>query len=163
MAQRLKHLPPMQETRAQSLGREDPREKEMVTHSSILAWRIPWTEKPGRLQSTGSQESDMTERLYFPHLTKGSSMAQLHGKKILFLPVAVTQILPNPQFSQEGMHYDYNAIAFKTIKEMKQACTQYGTNPPYTMGLIQVLSQADWLIPYNWEMIARTWYPPQKF
>ena len=55
VAQRLKHLPPMPETRVWSLGREDPLEKEMVTHSSILAWRIPWTEKPGRLQSTGSQ------------------------------------------------------------------------------------------------------------
>ena len=75
---------------------------------------------------------------------------------MLFLPVAVTQIPPDPQFSQEGMHYDYNAIPFKTIKEMKQACTQHGTNPPYTMGLIQVLSQAEWLIPYDWEMIART-------
>ena len=55
MAQRLKRLPPIQETPVQSLGREDPLEKEIVTHSSILAWRIPWTEKPGRLQSTGSQ------------------------------------------------------------------------------------------------------------
>ena len=55
VAQRLKHLPPMQETWVQSLGREDPLEKEMATHSSILAWRIPWTEEPGRLQSTGSQ------------------------------------------------------------------------------------------------------------
>ena len=55
VAQRLKHLPPMQETRVRSLGWEDPLEKEMVTHSSILAWRIPWTEEPGRLQSTGSQ------------------------------------------------------------------------------------------------------------
>ena len=55
VAQRLKRLPPTQETRVQSLGQEDPLEKEMVTHSSILAWRIPWTEKPGRLQSTGSQ------------------------------------------------------------------------------------------------------------
>ena len=55
MAQRLKRLPAMRETRVRSLGREDPREKEMVTHSSILAWRIPWTEKPGRLQSMGSQ------------------------------------------------------------------------------------------------------------
>ena len=55
MAQRLKRLPPMRETRVQSLGQEDPLEKEMVTHSNILAWRIPWTEKPGRLQSTGSQ------------------------------------------------------------------------------------------------------------
>ena len=55
MAQKLKLLPPMQETWARSLGREDPLEKEMVTHSSIHAWRIPWTEKPGRLQSTGMQ------------------------------------------------------------------------------------------------------------
>ena len=55
MAQRLKRLPGMLETRVSSLGREDPLEKEMVTHSSILAWRIPWTEKPGRLQSMGSQ------------------------------------------------------------------------------------------------------------
>ena len=55
VAQRLKRLPPMRETRVRSLGREDPLEKEMLTHSSILAWRIPWMEKPGRLQSTGSQ------------------------------------------------------------------------------------------------------------
>ena len=55
VAQRLKHLPPLWETWVRSLGREDPLEKEMVAHSSILAWRIPWTEEPGRLQSTGSQ------------------------------------------------------------------------------------------------------------
>ena len=55
VAQRLRCPPPMQETRVQFLSREDPLEKEMVTHSSILAWRIPWTEKPGRLQSMGSQ------------------------------------------------------------------------------------------------------------
>ena len=55
MTQRLKNLPPMQETWVLSLDWEDPLEKEKVTHSSILAWRIPWTEKPGRLQSTGSQ------------------------------------------------------------------------------------------------------------
>ena len=55
MAQRLKCLPPMRETWVRSLGWEDPLEKEMAAHSSILAWRIPWTEEPGRLQSTGSQ------------------------------------------------------------------------------------------------------------
>ena len=55
VAQRLKRLPPMWETWVRSLGWEDPLEKEMATHSSILAWRIPWTEEPGRLQSTGSQ------------------------------------------------------------------------------------------------------------
>ena len=55
MAQRLKRLPPMWEIQVRSLGREDPLEKEMVTHSSILARRIPWMEKAGRLQSMGSQ------------------------------------------------------------------------------------------------------------
>ena len=55
VAQRLKRLPAMRETWVRSLGWEDPLEKEMATHSSILAWRIPWTEEPGGLQSTGSQ------------------------------------------------------------------------------------------------------------
>ena len=55
MAQMVKHLPAMQETQVQSLGREDPLEKEMATHSSTLAWKIPWTEESGRLQSIGLQ------------------------------------------------------------------------------------------------------------
>ena len=55
VAQRLKRLPARRETRVQSLGQEDPLEKEMAPHSSILARRIPWTEEPGGLQSTGSQ------------------------------------------------------------------------------------------------------------
>ena len=50
----------MQETWVQFLGQEDPLEKKVATHSSIPAWRIPWTEEPGRLQSMGSQESDTT-------------------------------------------------------------------------------------------------------
>ena len=55
VAQMVKRLPTMQETQVQSLGREDLLEEEMATHSSILAWRIPWTEEPGRLQFMGSQ------------------------------------------------------------------------------------------------------------
>ena len=55
VAQRLKHLAGMQETRVRSLGWKDPLEKEMAIHSSTLAWRIPWREEPGRLQSMGSQ------------------------------------------------------------------------------------------------------------
>ena len=55
MAQTVKCLPAMWETWVQSLGREDTLEKEMETHSSILAWKIPWTEEPGGLQSMGSQ------------------------------------------------------------------------------------------------------------
>ena len=54
-AQILKNPPAMQEIGVQSLGQEDPLEEEMATHSSILAWRSPWTEEPGGLQSTGSQ------------------------------------------------------------------------------------------------------------
>ena len=57
----VKSLPAVQETQVQFLGQEDPLEKEVaITHSSILAWRIPWTEEPGRLQSMRSQELDMT-------------------------------------------------------------------------------------------------------
>ena len=55
VAQTVKHLPTMRETRVQSLGQEDPLEKEMATHSSTLAWKIPWTEEPDRLPSMGSQ------------------------------------------------------------------------------------------------------------
>ena len=55
MAQMVKCLPAMRETRVRSLGQEDPLEKQMATHSSTLAWKIPWTEEPSRLQSTGSQ------------------------------------------------------------------------------------------------------------
>ena len=57
VAQMIKNLPTMQETRVRSLGQEDPLEKGMATHSSILAWRIPWTEAPGRLQSKRSQRA----------------------------------------------------------------------------------------------------------
>ena len=56
----VKNLPAVQETWVQFLVQEDPLEKEMATYSSVLAWRIPWTEEPGRLQSMGSQEVDTT-------------------------------------------------------------------------------------------------------
>ena len=55
MAQMIKNLPAMQETQVPPLGREDLLEEGMATHSGVLAWRIPWTEEPGRLHSTGSQ------------------------------------------------------------------------------------------------------------
>ena len=60
ISQLVNHLPAMQETVVQFPSSEDPLEKGMATHSSILAWRTPWTEEPGRQQSMGSQESDMT-------------------------------------------------------------------------------------------------------
>ena len=69
MAQRVKNLPSMQETQVQSLGWEDPLEKGMATHSSILAWRMPWTEEPGGLQSMGLQRvrhDSATKQQYTP-------------------------------------------------------------------------------------------------
>ena len=61
MAQTVKSLPAVWGTRVRSLGREDPLEKEMATHSSILVWDLPWLEQPSRLQSMESQRVDMTE------------------------------------------------------------------------------------------------------
>ena len=91
-----KHLPAMRETWVRSLGREDPLEKEMATHSSILAWRIPWTEELGGLQSTGCKESDTTERLHFAFtfyciaqfssVTQSCLTLQLHGLQHARLP-----------------------------------------------------------------------------
>ena len=66
----VKRLPAMQESQVRTLGQEDPLEKEMATRSSVLAWKIPWTEEPGRQQSTGRKESDTTERLHFTSVTQ---------------------------------------------------------------------------------------------
>ena len=65
VAQTVKRLPTMQETRVQSLGWEVPLEKEMATHSSILAWKIPWTKSPVGSSPWGRKQSDTTERLQF--------------------------------------------------------------------------------------------------
>ena len=75
VAQSVKNLPAMQETQVRSLGQEDPLEKGMAVHFSIPPWRIPWTEEPGRLQSMGLQESDMTEQENHHHVT----FHQLYG------------------------------------------------------------------------------------
>ena len=73
------------ETRVQSLGQEDPLEKEMATHSSTLAWKIPWTEEPGRLQSMGSHSrkrlSDFTFHFFFSHPLTFSSFQTWEGEQ----------------------------------------------------------------------------------
>ena len=81
MAQRLKHLPAMWETGVRSLGQEDPLEKEMATHSNTLAWRIPWTEEPGRLQSTGSQRVGTRLRDFTFHFHNLSSQKKKKKKE----------------------------------------------------------------------------------
>ena len=73
----VKNLPAMQETCVPSLGWEDLLEKEVATHSSILAWRIPWTEEPGGLQSMGSQRMNMTEQLLLNQVGEGQVLWRL--------------------------------------------------------------------------------------
>ena len=85
VAQRLKHLPGMRETRVRSLGQEDPLEKEMATHSSTLAWRIPWREEPGTLQSMGSQRvgHDCAASLSLSQMKRIPQYSALNGKILL--------------------------------------------------------------------------------
>ena len=78
----VKNLLAMQEIPVGSLGREDPLEKEMATHSTILAWKIPWTEEPGRLQPMGSQRVRYNEQLtlslyYLKYISKFSSFPNI--------------------------------------------------------------------------------------
>ena len=80
MVQRLQRLPAVWETWVRSLGREDPLEKEMATHSSIPAWRIPWMEELGGLQSMGGKESDTTS--LSRSLSKGISHVTQYKKEL---------------------------------------------------------------------------------
>ena len=77
MTQKVKHLPVMQETWVLSLGWEDPLEKEMATHSSTLAWRIPWMEKPCRLQSMKSQRQTQLTSLTNEYLNVRTALQQI--------------------------------------------------------------------------------------
>ena len=79
--QLVKNLPAVQETPVLSLGQEDPMEKEMATYSSILAWRIPWTEELDGLQSMGHKELDTTERLHFHFHSHQDSMLLAQKQK----------------------------------------------------------------------------------
>ena len=94
MAQRVKRLLTRRETQVQSPGREDLLEKEMATHSSILAWKIPWTEKPGRLQSMGHKESDTTSLSVFFHFAEEETGDQrVSGRISTQVPVFPTHDL----------------------------------------------------------------------
>ena len=89
MAQRLKRLPPIWETQVRSLGREDPLEKEMAIHSNTLAWRIPWTEQPSRLQSTGAQRvghdwlTSLSASIYWKTITPSENQGNCTSNVIL--------------------------------------------------------------------------------
>ena len=87
VAQMVKRLSTMRETRVRSLGWEGPLEKEMAIHSSTIAWKIPWTEEPGRLQSMGTRkELDTAERLHVESLKAVSNIIKsIHSDKELLL------------------------------------------------------------------------------
>ena len=89
MAQTVKNLPAMQETWVRSLGWEDPLEKGKATYSSILAWRIPWTEEPGRLQSMGSQRVGHNSRTFTTLPLKMYSFSKL----ILLLLLLLSRVI----------------------------------------------------------------------
>ena len=78
VAQMVKNPPVVRETWVWSLGQEDTLEKGMATHSSVLGWRIPWTGKPGGLQSQGHKELDMTERLSFSTFYRKDGLPRFH-------------------------------------------------------------------------------------
>ena len=94
VAQRLKRLPGMRETRVQSLSWEDPLEKEMATHSSTLAWRIPWREEPGRLQSMGSQRvrHDWATSLSLSFQNSKTMLIQFSNLNVFYPAVYVVSI-----------------------------------------------------------------------
>ena len=103
VAQMVKRLPPMRETRVWFLGQEDPLEKEMAIHSSTLAWKIPWTEEPNRLQSTGSQRvgHDWATFFHFPSFDHSdisplSFHNSTHPALLLFFPETGTSSWPHP-------------------------------------------------------------------
>ena len=104
VAQRLKRLPPMQETRVWSLDREDPLEKEMATHSSILAWRIPWTEEPGGLQSTGSQRvgHDWVTLLTYLPFDPEIPLLGIHPEKTIIQKNMYTPVFTAALFTTAG-------------------------------------------------------------
>ena len=83
----VKNVPSILETRVLSLGQEDPLEKGMATHSSILAWRIPWTEEPGRLQSMGSQKSQtyINNIIYGKVVNRVNSKSSHHKENFFFI------------------------------------------------------------------------------
>ena len=99
VAQTVKYLPTMWETRVRALGGEDPLEKEMATHSSTLAWKIPWTEEPGRLQSMGLQRvgHDWASLLHFMDTKDSGPKLPIYNKKCLkgkvYLPIILRLII----------------------------------------------------------------------
>ena len=132
VAQMVKRLPTMQETWVQSLGREDPLEKEMATHFSILAWRIPWTKEPDRLQSMGSQRVghgwmtsltySLTKQFCFKEYTSTLDFLTLKGSAITSknYPRYLQVQSPWPWITHKDLHC--STVCVGKILEITQLC-----------------------------------------
>ena len=117
-----------------------------------MGYLEPWSQYQRHLQLL----SHLFSKLY----------KQQGGKATLMLWICLLSWLRCPlmlNFTRWSTIWTYSSLSFKTIKEIKQACTQYGSTSPYTTGLIQGLAQSGWLIPYDWEMIARTCLTTSEF
>ena len=121
VTQTVKHLPSMQETRVWSLGRENPLEKETATHSSTLAWKIPWMEEPGRLQSMGLQRvgHDWVTSFSLFYITRSNN---LHKVKVKVAQSCLTLCDP--------MNYTVNGILQARILEWVAFPFSRGSSQP---------------------------------
>ena len=122
MAQTVKNPPAVQETQVSSLGQEDPLEKGMATHSSILAWKIPWTEEPGRLQSMGSQRVGLSDytftfkmTLYIQRIHALSISRFLLSKSVLVFVVRSNSLKHQNQFTKSYLSCWQDTRGFNTL------------------------------------------------
>ena len=148
VAQMVKRLPTMQETRVQSLGRKDLLEKEMATHSSILAWKIPWTEEPGGLQSMGSQrvEHDWATSLFFQHIKwfEFKRYRRMYSEKSLSHPCPQLSYSPSQRQPMLAVSYVPSQRYFMHTQENRHlfclSCTNSSTIYIYIYIYIKYLS-----------------------
>ena len=127
MAQMVEHLTTMRETPIRSLGWEDPLEKEMATHSSTLAWKIPWTEEHGRLQSMGSQRVGHDSDFTFTFLEDEFLKGQAWLCSFLFTRVK-TMICAFSVLKPELLYWSFQEYCLETIADI--SCGDYWKRPP---------------------------------
>ena len=134
----VKHLPTIRETWVQSLGWEDPLEKEMATHSSTIAWKIPWTEEPGRLSPWGHKESDTTERL---HLVGAGQLKKKESTK----EKAASAPLPSSALHYYSKHFT-NAPVHPALLEPSQFSNIHSSwQPVALLVLFLILTCGNWV------------------
>ena len=158
----VKHLPTMRETWVWSLGWEDPLEKEIATHPSILAWKIPWTEEPGRLQSVGSQSRTRLSNFTFTFFHQSSPLAFYLSLSSIFTVsncltsscVFVTQLCPTPcDFMDCSLPGSSVHGILQARIHWKDWCWSWSSNTLATWGE----EPTYWKRPWCWERLKAGW------